>query len=388
MLTSRSETKSRVLLVDLARYYGGADVRVLELARSLASIGHPYAVATLEGSALQERLVLEHLEGLPVPFTRSDPSIVSFLRRAIRRHGFDVVDAHNPQSQFWGCFASAWARGVKLVCTVHSAYRLEHQGSMRGRLYEQVLHLNGLAGAQFIAVSEAVASYMLGIGIPQERISLIHNSWRPADQPGSEDRDALLRSFGWNPDVHVVTIVARVEPVKGHAFLLEAFGRAIKDRPQLRCLIIGEGRSRPALERTARNLKLEREVHFTGFRSDISRLLRASDAFCLPSVSEGLPYALLEAASYGLPLVVSRVGGMAALLTHQQNALLVPPADVSALAEALLWTVNHPREAAQLGRAARELVNQRFRPEEMIANTLAVYRHSIGAPVDAKPLAA
>src|SRR6266705_3466417 len=131
MLSSISYTREkrhRVLILDLAKYYGGADVRVLELARALDGFRYPYAVGTLAGSPLHQQLVKENLASLPVPFSRGDLRLLLFLICVIRRGHFDILDAHNPQSQFWGQMASIMAGGVKLISTVHSAYRLEHKG--------------------------------------------------------------------------------------------------------------------------------------------------------------------------------------------------------------------------------------------------------------------
>ena len=85
-------------------------------------------------------------------------------------------------------------------------------------------------------------------------------------------------------------------------------------------------------------------------------------------------YALLEACAQGLPLLVTQVGGMAALLTHSQTAYLVPPSDPGALAEGLSWLMDQPLEAAVMGQAGYDLLQQKFRPDEMIAKTLAAYQ--------------
>ncbi len=135
-----------------------------------------YAVATLAGSPLHQRLEADRLISLAVPFGRGDGRLLVFLARAIRQAGYRVVDAHNVQSQFWGHLAALVAGAPKKISTVHSAYKLEHAGSLKGRLYEQVLRLNAHWGAQFVAVSEAVQSYLQGLGIHAERIALIHNS--------------------------------------------------------------------------------------------------------------------------------------------------------------------------------------------------------------------
>ncbi len=360
------------LIIDLAKRYGGTEVRVLAIAKGLHG-RYPYAVATLAGSPLHQRLEAAKLVALPVPFSRSDPRLIFFLARSIRQARYGVLDAHNVQSQFWGHLAAMLNRATKRVSTVHSAYKLEHHGSAKGWLYEQVLRLNGWWGVQFVVVSEAVYAYLQGIGIPPDRISLIHNSIEfPAQSLVRRDL-SFRKSLGWAEDTYVVAVVARLEPVKGHHFLIEALSRSAIERPQLRCLIVGDGRTRAALEAQVEQSKLRDRVHFTGFRDDIPTLLNASDALCLPSLSEGLPYSLLEACAYRLPLLVTQVGGMAALLSHCQTAYLVPPSDPNALVEGLGWLIDHPKEAEAMGQAGYDLVYQKFNLDEMIAKTLAVY---------------
>lgn len=362
-----------VLLIDLAKRYGGAEVRVFDLAASLHG-RCPYAVATLAGSPLHRRLEAAGLVSLPVPYARSDPRLLLFTLRAIRRGGFRVVDAHNPQSQFWGHLAAILAGAQVKISTVHSAYRFEHNGSLKGWAYEQVLRLNGWWGNRFITVSEVVSAYVRGIGIAPDRVSLIHNSLHLPASPVAARDLPLFKSLGWDESVFIVIVVARLEPVKGHSFLIDALSRVAPERPQLRCLVVGEGRTRAALEDQVQRAGLRDRVHFTGFRDDIPALLSASDVFCLPSLSEGLPYALLEAGAHRLPLLCTKVGGMAELLIDGETALLVPPSDAEALAENLRWLIDHPAEAAALGQAAFDSLKDRFDPDEMVAQTLALYQ--------------
>lgn len=368
----QEEKHCSVLIVDLAKRYGGAEVRVLDTARSLDG-RYPYAVASLVGSPLHQRLEAAKLVSLPVPFSRSDPRLLFFIRRAVRQEGYLVVDAHNVQSQFWGHLAAVLA-GAKKVSTVHSAYRLEHNNSLKGRMYELVLRLNAQAGCRFVAVSEAVYSYLQDIGISPGRISLIHNSIHIPKSSSPNRNHPLLKSLRWDKDAYIVIVVARLEPVKGHTYLVEALSQLASDRPRLRCLIVGEGRTRSALDTLIGSADLHSQTHLAGFRDDIPALLDASDLFCLPSLSEGLPYALLEACAHRLPLLATKVGGMADFLVHKQTAYLTPPADPKALAEGLGWLMDHPREAAAMGQAAFDDVRKRFDLDEMLRKTLAVYQ--------------
>ncbi len=368
-----AENDPKVLIVDLAKHYGGADVRVLELARRLHRGQYPYAVAALDGSPLYLRLAQEKLAVLKVPFSREDPGIALFLAGAIHQYGFKIVDSHNPQSQFWGRLAAMLA-GAKVATTVHSAYRLEHAGSLKGRFYEQVLRLNNLGTGHFIAVSEAISRYLQNLGVGDARVSLIPNSVPIPEPPSRQQRGAVLKSLGWTDDAFVVICVGRLEAVKGHGVLLNALQLASAQTPELRCMIVGEGRMRAELEASTQRLGLNKNVQFTGFRDDIPLLLQSSDAFCLASFSEGLPFALLEAGVRSLPVLATKVGGMAALLTHQKNAFLVPPGDAQSLSQGLIWLTRHPENRRKLGRSLFELIESRFNCEEMVKNTIAVYQ--------------
>ena len=362
-----------VLLVALAKRYGGAEVRVFDLARAFH--GHlPYAVATLPGSVLHERLLAAGLNTVPLAYGRGDPRLAWALYRLIRQGGYQIVDAHNPQSQWWGLLAAQFAHVPVRVSTVHLAYGRVQTDSLRGKLYEQVLRLNRRWGCRFVTVSQSIRSYLHDLGVAQ--VALIDNA---------VDLDALAapapdrgwrQALGWGPDTFVVTVVGRLEPQKGHTYLVEALRLARPRCPQLRCLLVGEGRLRPELEQQIAAAGVADVIHLAGFRRDVPALLAGSDAFCLSSLAEGLPYALLEATAQRLPLLVTRVDGMAELLADRQTALLVPPADPQALADGLCWLAQNPPAARALGQAAYDLVRQRFDPQRMVQQTLAVYSES------------
>lgn len=358
-----------VLIVDLAKRFGGAEVRVLGLARALHG-RCPYAVAVLAGSPLHERMLAAGLRALPLPHGRADPRLIADLVAAMRRERFAVVDAHNVQSQLWAHLAGCLAGVRWRVSTVHSAYGLEHAGAAKGRFYDLVLRLDCRLGVRFIAVSEAVRTYLMQLGVPDSHIALVHNCVAAPAEAGAGP--APRASLGLAPTDFVVAVVARLEPVKGHAYLIEALRRLAGARPHLRLLVVGDGRLRAALARQVKAAGLCQRVAFTGFRDDVAALLGASDAFCLPSLSEGLPLALLEAVAARLPVLVSRVGGMAAAL-DDGTARLVPPADPEALSGGLAWLVDHPAERAAMARRAHERLRPRFEPEAMIARTLVVY---------------
>ena len=363
-----------VLIVLLAKRYGGADVRAQAIATALQD-RRRCVVAVLARSPLHDRLAAAGLVVLALPYRRADPRIAWSLFRAIRKDGYRVVDAHNPQSHLWGALAGFLARTPIRLCTVHSISADSDRGRLRIALYESTLRVASLLGCRYIAISDSIRAYLESLGIPGRRISMIPNG---IDTPMPSGTVARIRdTIGWGPAAYVVIAVGRLEPVKGHRYLLQALAMLSAEFSQLRCLIVGEGRERDALEAEAARLGLSRIVHFAGFRNDVADLLIESDLFCLPSLSEGIPYAVLEAGALGLPLLASAVGGVTEILTHGDTARLVPPADATALARELRWFLEHRAPAAALGQSARALVRARFGPTAMIAGTLAAYDGAI-----------
>jgi glycosyltransferase involved in cell wall biosynthesis len=143
--------------------------------------------------------------------------------------------------------------------------------------------------------------------------------------------------------------------------------------PDVRCLFVGEGRIRDILELQVKEADLIGIVHFAGFRDDVTELLQASDIFAIPSLSEGLPYALLEAASQKVPILASQVGGMAQLLTHRKDAYMIPPSDVAALSEGLRWMLDNEPKCHTMAATAYDLVKDLYSMEKMISQTMSVY---------------
>lgn len=360
-----------VLIVNLSKRFGGAEVRVIDMASAFHGC-LTYSVAVLKDAPLYQRLNEAGLEVLPISFSRGNPCLLLELIKEIRGKGYRVIDAHNSQSQFWGILAAYLTNMPVRVTTVHSSYRSENIG-LKGRLYEKVLKLNAGLKSHFIAVSQSVYDYLAGIGIKKEDISLIYNSIKlPEDRPAQKNY-ALRESLGWGRNDCVIIAVGRLEPVKGHRFLVEALSRVIRVRPNARCLIVGEGRARQQLNEQVNGLNLEEYVHFAGFRRDVSDFLNGSDIFCMPSLSEGLPYAMLEASACGLPMIVSEVGEMARLFRDGETAIFTQPGDTESLAKCIIRLMDRPEEASRLGKAAFDMVGEKLSMEQLIKKTIDVY---------------
>jgi len=189
---------------------------------------------------------------------------------------------------------------------------------------------------------------------------------------GALDVASLRRSLRLAVDDQVAAVVARLEPQKGHAVVLEAAAQ-LRDRfPRLRYLFVGGGSAETAIRAEVARRGLEDRVLFTGFRTDSADLLRAADFSILVSTKEGLSNTLLESLAAGRPVIASRVGGNAEVVSGDVG-LLVPPRDPAALAQAIAQLANDPTAAARMGECGRERAAQEFSVPRMTAETAALY---------------
>jgi glycosyltransferase involved in cell wall biosynthesis len=200
-----------------------------------------------------------------------------------------------------------------------------------------------------VAVSEPLAhAISRHLGVRRSRVAVLPNGVRYRAPELITLRDELRLS----PDDRLIVAVGNLYPVKGHAHAIDALALIAARHPSTHLAISGRGDLAEALQSRAREHGLEGRVHLLGLRGDVPAVLGAADAFVLPSLSEGLPLALLEAMFAGCPIVASDVGEVSVALAGGAAGLLVAPGDPPALAAALDRLLSNPDEARRLGRLA------------------------------------
>ncbi|MEO6666924.1 MAG: glycosyltransferase, partial [Nitrospiria bacterium] len=179
--------------------------------------------------------------------------------------------------------------------------------------------------------------------------------------------------LGLPQDAYVFGSVGRLEPPKGHVYLIRAFARVIKMNARARLVLVGDGSLAKPLQEEAAHLGLVERVVFTGSRRDVPYLLRAMDLFVFPSLWEGQGLALVEAMASGLPVVASRVGGVSEVVSDGCTGQLVPPGSPEALAEAMLAVMASPARARAMGAAGRARSETVFGAAHMIKRLEELY---------------
>lgn len=227
---------------------------------------------------------------------------------------------------------------------------------------------------RYLAVSDEVAERLqASLRIPARKIEVVRNGI-PLDRFAGAAPGALahLRSGNGRP---LVLTVARLDPQKGHTYLLQAAALV----PEAVFALVGDGEQRAALEAQARSLGLQDRVLFLGHRADIPELLASCDLFVLPSLFEGFPLSVLEAMAAGKAVVTSDIGGTDEAVVHRETGLLVPPGDATALAAAIRTLLGDPGLAKRFGEAGQAKALREFSAGRVVRRVSEIYEELLDA---------
>ena len=362
------------LHIDTAKTWRGGQNQVLHLVTGLESIGQPTWLVAHDRGELKRRAQ----EGLRfvglTPHSEFDMQAAWQLGRVLRDARPDVIHAHDPM-------------GVALVAMALQMYRPPSGRAPLVVASRRVdFHLKRHAFSKwkyrhvdvFIAASAVIARILEHDGIAADRMDVVHDGVNL----GLIDKQPVVdaHSAFWLPHgAPIVGNVAALAPHKGQKHFIAAARLVIREIPDARFLIVGEGELQEALERQIKHLGLERHVTLTGFRNDAIGLVKSFDIFAMSSITEGLGSAVLEAMAARRPVVATTAGGIPEVVEHGVTGLLVPPHDEAALAGAIVGLLGARERRDQMGAAGRARVEASFSVERMVEKTLAVYQARMNA---------
>lgn len=228
---------------------------------------------------------------------------------------------------------------------------------------------------RFIPVSDDLHRWLEQVvGIPPAKTLFIKNG---VDTDKFARYKAGNNASPWQESDFVIGTVARVQDIKNHRGLVDAFIRLRQLLPQhsdrLKLSIIGNGPLLPAIQARVAAAGIADAVWLPGARDDIADILHSFTVFALPSLAEGTPVSMLEAMACGLPVVASDVGGIPEVVTDGENGTLVPAGDTEMLAVALARYVEQPSLVQRHGAAARERIEGKFSMASMLASYTTLY---------------
>jgi glycosyltransferase involved in cell wall biosynthesis len=341
---------------------GGAETLVSQICRLQRKQGHEprvYAVGAL--GPLGEQMRKEGFSVQPHMGRHLADSLRNFFR-IFKETRPDVAHLHNPTPTVYAAMAARMAGVPCIVSTRHSLVARPR------RLIVELKYAFAAAFCDWIAgICDATANNIKSIhSIPARKIVRVYNGANPMLRTAKEQWPAKTG--------FTLVYVGRLEPVKNHALLLNAFYLALKSMPGLRLWMVGDGSERQALENLAAQLGITSQVTFWGRKLDVAPFFSAADAFIMSSKSEGLPISLLQAFSLGLPAIVTDVGGMAEVVQLAGAGFTVSVIDPAGMAAAILRLAAGDAERAQFSINAEDAFHARFTLEIMADAYMDLYR--------------
>jgi glycosyltransferase involved in cell wall biosynthesis len=303
-----------------------------------------------------------------------DPRVIWRLRKIVEQSNPDIIQTHFSKSHFLVWLSGVWRKRPWIAFHhghTRSAFRL--------RIYHGLDRWSLRFPCQVMAVSQAFAEQLSAQGLQREKIAVLHNSVDlPATGYGTDAtrRQAIRAGLGIRPTDRVILTIGRLSKEKAHTDLVTALARLLKRKPELRIqlVILGEGPERTAIEDAVQRAGLQDVVKMPGHVRDVSGYYEIADLSVISSVSEGSPNVLLEAMAARVPVVATAVGGIPEIVRHQQHALLVPPRDPAAMAEAIDTLLSNPQIADNLASAARTLAATTYSPQQRALWLVGLYR--------------
>ena len=353
--------------VDTARTWRGGQHQVFLTVAGLCEIGHP-AVLVAQSSGELSRRAREGLRTMALnPKGEFDVQAGWQLHKLLRTMVPDVVHLHDPMGIALMAMALKMQPRLTPRPLVVASRRVDfhlRQNSFSKWKYRHV--------DVFIAVSRMIASMLIEDGIAADRIEVVHDGVNISaiDKTPALDVHKEL----WLPHGSpVVGNVAALVPHKGQKFLIDAAAIVVRQMPDVRFVILGEGELRPQLEKQVKDLGMERHVFLPGFKADVLGLQKSFDVFAMSSLTEGLGSSMLDAMACGTAVVGTRAGGIPEAIDDERTGLLVRPHHADELAASIMRLLADPSLRARLGLAARAHVEAEFSVEKMVEGTLAVY---------------
>ncbi len=386
-----TDTERRITRIIARLNIGGPAIQAISLTRLMEE--HGYLTHLVRGVEGPDEGNMDHLaselgvEPTLIPQMRRDPGPqdLGALRRLVeilRRDQPDIVHTHAAKAGTLGRVAAllAFPRRSSRPVLVHTYHGHSLTGYFSGRtaaVYRHVEQALAHFTDRLIAVSPEVRDELVGLGIaPAEKFEVIPLGFdlsRFTDDAQRSERRAALRSeWGVSPDAELVTLIARLVPIKRVDRFLR-IATELADRPGIRFAIVGDGELHDQLRGSSPALSLGDQVVWAGFRLDMADVCFASDVVMLTSDNEGTPVSLIEAQAAAVPVVGTDVGGVRSAVRNGATGLLAGPSDEAGLARAASALLDDRDRHREFGAAARRHALAEFAIERLVQDHQSLY---------------
>lgn len=344
-------------------FYGGPEKQIVEHLKLLdEKLYKSYAVSFLEGGGSNEFLEKakeNNLNTFGIPMSSPiDFRALLGLGRLLRSAEVDVLCVHGYKAAVLGWLAGKLHK--KPVIVFSRGYTAEDR---KVAFYEWLERrvLERVAGV--IAVSMGQMKKLHSYNIKAKKEWVVHNAVNAPDSDNklnSKSRKETFEKLGVSLNNKMIVTAGRLSQEKGHRYLIEAIKMLGEKANNVSFVFCGSGPESESLQLLSQQLDIQDKCHFVGFRRDMPEIFQAMDLFVLPSLTEGLPNVILESFAFGKPVVSTRVGGVAELVSHQKNGILVEPGKPAELAHGIGLYLDSESLLSSYGSHGQQTVKESF----------------------------
>jgi len=367
---------SRIKVLEMIdrSFLGGGQITLLSLVKGLDKDKFEVMAASGGGGPLVDELGKLGVPHIPIDVRKlSGPGAAGRIAAVLRGAVIDVLHTHGGVAGLYGRLAAKKAGIPAVVHTLHGIHYLHYRNPLLKWAFIVLERRLSRFTDAVIFVSQADLRRGMKLRLaPAGKARLIRNGIDPAGMIPGFDRAAKKIELG-SDGRPLIVAVSRLHRQKGLKYLLRAVPLIREGIPAVKVVIAGGGPLASKLASAVRRLRIGESASLLGEREDAREVLAAADVFVLPSLWEGLPYVLVEAAALGKPIVASDIDGVREVVRSGETGVLVPPRDPGSLAAALILLLMDQDLAGKLGERARRDIPSDFALERMVRETEALY---------------
>lgn len=363
-----------ILLLNALDIYGGGEFFVYQLAKLLTQKGHKVWVSCRKDNIIYSRCLDEGIGVYPLDYPehsgKSDLWKNSrILSNFVKEQNIDIVHSNTNYDRTAGAFAAKFA-GVRHVSNVHSFHSISHNLThwYRNKFLIHHFMVDGVCTRELLINEDK---------INPSKITLLHLGLDPEQNKKDPGTGKQIRAeFGVKDDEILIGNAARMVPFKGQEYLIRSYPEVMKACPKSKLMIVGDGELNGMLRHLSETLGISDRTIFPGFRGDIKSMYSAFDIYAHTSVEGGgetFPYAMLHALAQELPMVITRVGDMPAMVEEGVNGYVLEDKDVKGISEKLMQLCGDEQLRNKMGKKSYELMLKKFTVDIMAANIEKVY---------------
>lgn len=363
-----------ILFLSTSSGPGGAERVISNLAASLDPERYRALLCLFRPGWLQERSESRGIRTVVLPTKGMADGRWAFqFWRLLRQEQVDIIHSHEFDANVQGAFVANLA-GIPLVATIHG--KNYYWEKLRRRMAYRWVSRK----AAMVTVSQDLKQFIVEtVGVSPARVKVLYNGVDVLPHCNSVDVDDCKKELCLPENHQIVGVVGNLYPVKGHQYLIEGIPSILAKCPNTSFVFAGRGELDAELKAQVHRLGVEKNVLFLGLRQDIPRILAMIDVFVLPSLSEGLSMAILEAMISGKPVVATQVGGNPELVLNGETGALVPPRDSQALASSVVNLLADRRQAAEFAEKGKRRAEGQFSLRTMVCAYQSLYEECLNS---------